>query len=309
MKEKTLVVMAAGMGSRFGGLKQIEPVGPSGEFILDYSIYDAIKAGFNKVVFVIKEENSEVFKSTIGVRIEDKIEVNYAYQRLDDLPEGFNVPIGRVKPWGTAHAIYAARKYINGPFGIINADDFYGRDAFMVLSNFFDNLNNDETTYSIVGYNVGKTMTEYGSVKRGVIESDENNNLLSIEECTISKDSNGKIIADPLDLLSGKETGNIRELKEDYPVNMNLIGVDKSFINYLEEDIVNFLNNMKDPLKSEYGLPYVLLKTIRVGKSTVKLLTTTSKWYGMTYREDLVELKSGIKKLIDEGIYKEDLWS
>ena len=310
MKEKTLVVMAAGMGSRFGGLKQIEPVGPTGEFILDYSIYDAIIAGFNKVVFVIKEENSEIFKSTIGKRIEDKIKVEYAYQLLNDLPSGFNVPDGRIKPWGTAHAIYAARKYINGDFGIINADDFYGRDAFMVLSKFFDEKeNSDKEVYSIVGYHVGKTMTDHGSVKRGVIECDSNNNLVSIEECTISKNDSGEIIADPLDLLSGKETGNIRVIDEEYPVNMNLIGVDKSFMNYLENDIVNFLNNMKDPLKSEYGLPYVLLKTMREGKSIVKLLNTTSKWYGMTYREDLEELKSGINKLISEGEYKEDLWS
>lgn len=310
MKEKTLVVMAAGMGSRFGGLKQIEPVGPHGEFILDYSIYDAIKAGFNKVVFVIKEENSEVFKNTIGKRIEDKIKVEYAYQSLSDLPSGFNVPVDRVKPWGTGHAIYAARKYINGSFGIINADDFYGRDAFMVLSNFFDTReNSDKYIYGIVGYEVGKTMTENGSVKRGVIETDNFNNIESIEECTISKNDFGDIIADPLDLLSGKETGNTRILKEDYPVNMNLIGVDETFMEYLSNDLENFLNNMKDPLKSEYGLPYALLKSMREGVSNIKLLTTTSKWYGMTYREDLVELKNGINKLIEDGEYKEDLWS
>lgn len=302
-KDLTLVVMAAGMGSRFGGLKQIEPVGPNGEFILDYSIYDAIKAGFNKVVFVIKEENFETFKNTIGARIESKIKVEYAFQKLDDIPNGYSVPEGRVKPWGTAHAIYAAREFIDGDFGIINADDFYGKDAFQVLGNFFKNkLTENINNYGIVVYHVGNTMTENGAVKRGICNGDKFGNLQSITECSIDKNEEGKIIANPL------ETEEHFEVEFDAPTSMNLIGVDKSFMKYLESDIEYFMNNMLNPLTSEYFLPSVLLKTIEEGYSNTKMLETTSKWYGITYREDLEELKSGIKILIAKGDYKEDLW-
>lgn len=302
-KELTLVVMAAGMGSRFGGLKQIEPVGPNGEFILDYSIYDAIKAGFNKVVFVIKEENYELFKSTIGNRIESKIKVEYAFQKLDDIPEEYEVPEGRVKPWGTAHAIYTVRDYISGDFGIINADDFYGKDAFQVLSDFFKNKEvKDKNIYSIVAYKVGNTMTENGAVKRGVCKADELGNLKSITECSIDKNEEGKIIANPL------ETEEYYEVDFDDPVSMNLMGVDKTLIDYICEDIKYFMEHKKDPLTSEYGLPAALLDTVRKNMSDVKLLKTESKWYGITYREDLDELKRGINSLIEKGDYKEDLW-
>ena len=300
----TLVVMAAGMGSRFGGLKQIEPVGPHGEFILDYSIYDAIRAGFKKVVFVIKEENYEVFKNTIGKRIEEKIKVEYAFQKLDDLPEGYSVPDGRIKPWGTAHAIYAAREFINGDFSIINADDFYGKDAFLVLADFFKNKDSKsaKNQYAIVAYHVGNTMTENGAVKRGVCKSDEEGNLVSITECSIDKNEEGKIIANPL------ETDEYYEVDFETPVSMNLMGVDKSLVDYIKDDFIYFLEHMKNPLTSEYGLPAALLDTIRKDMSNVKLLKTSSKWYGMTYREDLEELKNGINSLIEKGDYKEDLW-
>ncbi len=303
--ELTLVVMAAGMGSRFGGLKQIEPVGPHGEFILDYSIYDAIRAGFKKVVFVIKEENYEVFKNTIGKRIEEKIKVEYAFQKLDDLPNGYSVPEGRIKPWGTAHAIYAAREFINSDFAIINADDFYGKDAFLVLADFFKNKDSKsaKNQYGIVAYHVGNTMTENGAVKRGVCESDEEGNLVSITECSIDKNEMGKIIANPL------ETDEYYEIEFDTPVSMNLMGVDKSLVDYIKSDFVFFLEHMKNPLTSEYGLPAALLDTIRKDMSEVKLLKTSSKWYGMTYREDLEELKNGINSLIEKGDYKEDLWA
>lgn len=302
-KELTLVVMAAGMGSRFGGLKQIEPVGPNGEFILDYSIYDAIRAGFNKVVFVIKEENYELFKNTIGNRIESKIKVEYAFQKLEDIPEEYEVPENRVKPWGTAHAIYTVRDYINGDFGIINADDFYGKDAFQVLSDFFKNKEvKDKNIYSIVGYKVGNTMTENGAVKRGVCKVDEEGNLKSITECSIDKNEEGKIIANPL------ETDEYFEVDFDDPVSMNLMGVDKTLIDYICQDIKYFMEHKKDPLTSEYGLPAALLDTVRKGMSEVKLLKTESKWYGITYREDLDELKNGINSLIEKGVYKKDLW-
>ena len=302
--ELTLVVMAAGMGSRFGGLKQIEPVGPNGEFILDYSIYDAIETGFNKVVFVIKEENYELFKSTIGARIEKKIKVEYAFQDLNDVPVGFNIPEGRVKPWGTAHAIYAARKFINGPFGIINADDFYGRDAFKVLADFFKNRNiTDKFQYALVSYEVGNTITENGSVKRGLIYTDESNNVIKTLECVVEKNDSGVIVADEV------EGPQHLELEFDNPVNMNLMGCDETFMNFLIKEIPNFFNNMLDPLKSEFFLPKVLLDTYRSGYADVKMLRTKSKWFGITYKEDLPELKDGINKLIENGEYKKDLWS
>lgn len=302
--ELTLVVMAAGMGSRFGGLKQIEPVGPNGEFILDYSIYDAIRAGFNKVVFVIKEENFEIFKNTVGKRIEEKIKVEYAFQKIDDVPEGVNIPSERIKPWGTAHAIYAARNYINGDFGIINADDFYGKDAFQVLADFFKNkgTNNEKNLYGIVAYHVGNTMTLYGAVKRGVCFCDEDNNLVKTVECSVDKNEDGDIIASSL------LTDEVFKLDFTSPVSMNLIGCDKSFMTYLEKDITKFFNNLTDELKGEYFIPNVLLGTIKDNYADVKMLSTTSKWYGLTYKEDLKDLKEGIKELINKGEYKENLW-
>ena len=231
MKEKTLLIMAAGMGSRFGGLKQIEPIGPNGEFIIDYSIYDAIKSGFTKVVFIIKEENFELFKDTVGKRIESKIPVEYVFQKMEFLPEGYNVPEGRVKPWGTAHAILCAKDVIHEPFLVINSDDFYGSDAFRVASEFMDEEHkSDKEEFSLIGYKVVNMLTENGSVKRGVCMM-ESNKLLGIKESKVEQ-KEGVIEAEP---LNGEATFTVTP---DTLVSMNMLGFTPDIFNYIEKHFV-----------------------------------------------------------------------
>jgi len=298
-KDLTLLVLAAGMGSRFGGLKQIEPVGPNGEFIIDYSIYDAIKAGFNKVVFVIKEENYEVFKETIGKRIEDKIKVEYAFQKNNDIPEGINIPSERVKPLGTAHAIYATRNVINENFATINADDFYGRDAYMKAAEFLRNC--DSNQYGMIAYKMGNTLTENGKVKRGVVFS-ENGNLNHLIESSIYE-KDGFAICEP---LSGEEEFTT---SLDCPVSMNLFCLTRNLIDYIKSDITNFFTDeTNDLLTCEYLLPNVVFASSLEEGKPVKVIETDSKYLGMTYREDVELLKKGIIKEIENGTYKNDLW-
>ena len=299
MKEKTLVIMAAGMGSRFGGLKQIEPVGPSGEFIIDYSIYDAVKYGFNKIVFIIKEENYEIFKETIGKRIESHVKVEYAFQTLDDVPQGVKIPEERVKPLGTGQALYCARKYINGPFAVISADDFFGHESFELLSKSLDN----ENEYSVIGYLIGNTVSENLPVKRGVIFEDENHNLVAMKESKVIK--KGNII--DCETLDGKEKF---EVSLDHPVSMLMNGFQKEFIDFLNTDIIKFFGDEKLDLSTcEYLLPDVINSFINDTKMNFKIISTPSKWQGMTYKEDVEAVKDNIKGLIDKGIYKENLWS
>lgn len=296
----TLLILAAGMGSRFGGLKQIEPVGPNGEFIIDYSIYDAIKAGFNKVVFIIKEENYEIFKETIGKRVEDKINVEYVFQKLDDLPEIYTCPSDRVKPWGTAHAIWAARANINEPFAIINADDFYGYDAFRVISNFLQK-EVTENTYGLVGYKIKNTLTENGSVKRGVCKLD-GNYLDKIIESTVIKENN-TITASPLD------GSNSFIVDEDSCVSMNMLGFAPNLFSYIEKNFSDFFDKNKDDLlKCEYLIPDILTKASDENYAKTKVLPTTAKWEGVTYKEDKDSVVNAIKKLVDEGVYPQNLW-
>lgn len=298
-KDLTLLVLAAGMGSRFGGLKQIEPVGPNGEFIIDYSIYDAIEAGFNKVVFLIKEENYEIFKETVGKRVENKIRVEYAFQKITDVPEGVEIPEGRVKPLGTAHAIYAARGVIHENFATINADDFYGRDAYMKAAEFLRNCEDNE--YGVIGYKIGNTLTEVGSVKRGVIY-EENGNLKQIIESSIVE-NNGMAECTPLD---GKDafTTNL-----EHPVSMNLFCLTPKLIEYVKDNMKKFLTNPENDLNScEFYLPNAVFESSLVEDKPVKVITTDSKYLGMTYREDLEILKDGILNQIEAGIYKKDLW-
>lgn len=298
--ELTLLIMAAGMGSRFGGLKQIELVGPNGEFIIDYSIYDAIKAGFNKVVFVIKEENYEVFKETISKRIEDRIRVEYAFQDLNNLPSGYVCPSDRVKPWGTAHAILAAKNLINEPFAIINSDDFYGRDAYYVISKFLkeDRL---ENTYALVGYHVINTLTENGAVKRGVCKLD-GNYLDKIIESTVIKENN-TIIASPLD------GSNSFIVDEGTYVSMNMLGFNPSIFPYIENNFCKFLEINKDNiLNCEYLIPDVLSNAINENYAKTEVLPTSAKWEGVTYKEDKENVVNAIQKLIDEGVYPHNLW-
>lgn len=293
-KDLTLVIMAAGMGSRFGGLKQIEPVGPNGEFIIDYSIYDAIKAGFNKVVFIIKKSFEKEFKETIGKRVEGKIKVEYAYQEMDDVPAGVVVPEGREKPFGTGHALYTARNYIHEPFAVISADDFYGKEAFEDLGSGLQNTED----YIIIGYQIGSTLTENGSVKRGVI-FEEDGHLKKIVESKVEK-VNGVIEGSPLDGSEGYT------VEDDHPVSMLMYGLRPEAVDYVNKDIINFFNKA-DLTKDEYYLPDVL-NDIMYNGNTFNVVKTNSIWKGVTYATDLEELKNYIKDLIDKGVYPENLW-
>lgn len=302
-KDVTLVILAAGMGSRFGGLKQIEPMGPSDEFIIDYSVYDAIKAGFNKIVFIIKRENYELFKETIGKRVEPHIKVEYAFQELNNLPKGWDIPSGRMKPLGTAHAVLCAKDYVNEPFAMINSDDFYGRDAFIKAYEYLSNTDNDSSKYGMIGYMVANTLTENGSVKRGVCEVDSNNYLKSITESKIEKICN-EIVASPLD-CSDSFTVN-----SDDTVSMNFLLFTPSIFGYIEDGFSKFfIDNKEDLLTSEYLIPDVVSNLIKNGKASMKVIRTTASWHGVTYREDTPDVKNSIKKLVDEGEYKENLWS
>ncbi len=299
--ELTLLIMAAGMGSRFGGLKQIEPMGPNDEFLIDYSIYDAIKAGFNKVVFIIKEENYEIFKQTIGKRVEDKINTEYVFQDMNFLPVGYAAPSEREKPWGTAHAILCAKNNINEPFAIINADDFYGRDAYFVASNFLKNIKVDNS-YCLVGYKVKNTLTENGAVKRGVCNI-ENGYLKELIESNVERIDN-KIIAKPLD---GRDPFEITE--ETY-VSMNMLCFTPSIFTHIENRFEKFLDDNKDNiLKCEYLIPDLLEKLTIEGISTTKVIPTTAKWEGVTYKEDKERVVESIKKLVYEGEYPNKLWN
>lgn len=302
-KDVTLVILAAGMGSRFGGLKQIESMGPSDEFIIDYSVYDAIKAGFNKIVFIIKRENYELFKETIGKRVEPHIKVEYAFQELNNLPKGWDIPSGRMKPLGTAHAVLCAKDYVNEPFAMINSDDFYGRDAFIKAYKFLSNTDNDSSEYGMIGYMVANTLTENGSVKRGVCEVDSNNYLKSITESKIEKIGN-EIVASPLD---GSDSFTVNS---DDTVSMNFLLFTPSIFGYIEEGFSKFfMDNKEDLLTSEYLIPDVVSNLIKNGRASMEVIRTTASWHGVTYREDTPDVKNSIKNLVDEGEYKENLWS
>ena len=290
-----LVVMAAGMGSRFGGLKQIEPVGPNGEFILDYSIYDAIQNGFDKVVFIIKEENLNDFKETIGKRIEGKIKVEYAFQKTTTIPEGFEVPKDRVKPLGTGQALYCTKGYVDGPLAVISADDFYGGDAFKVLG---DSLKNTED-YSVIGYHIGNTIPENNSVKRGVCFT-KDGKLTDIIESKVER-IDGVIHGEPLD---GREAYT---MEEDHPVSMLMYGLRRDIYDYMEKDFREFLESGPDLNTCEYFLPTILDHMMKDGLE-IKVLPTTALWKGVTYKEDLDELKAHIRKAIENGEYPENLW-
>lgn len=295
--KKTLVILAAGMGSRFGGMKQIEPVGPNGEFIIDYSIYSAIKYGFTKIVFVIKEENYQIFKETIGSRIEDKIDVAYAFQKLDDIPLNFKVPEGRCKPWGTAHAIYSARNLIEGNFGVITADDFYGDDAFKVLSEYLDN--NDG--YCIVGYKIGTTLSENGAVKRGVIINDSGV-VSGIVESSCTKE-NDLVKCVPLN-----GTSDAFYVSLDHPVSMLLNGFTPNLLKTIEDEMIHSFENASDLSTYEMLLPDIIDLDIKNGVK-VDVINTTSTWKGMTYKEDKDNIIAFISKEIDAGVYPNKLWN
>lgn len=299
----TLVIMAAGMGSRFGGLKQIEPIDENGNFIIDYSIYDAIKVGFTKVVFIIKKENYEIFRETVGKRVEKYINVEYAFQELDKLPSGYSVPVGRVKPWGTGHAILCSKDLVKENFAIINSDDFYGRDAFRVIAEFLKNVKNDEgvQTYAMAGYMVKNTLTENGSVKRGIC-SVKDGYLTKLIESKIER-VDGVLEALPLD------GGDKYIVSDDDTVSMNMFGFTPQIFDYLEKRFPEFLDEHKDNINEcEYLIPTLVFEEIEKGLARVKALKTDAVWQGITYREDKDKVVSEIKALVDKGEYPQGVW-
>ena len=293
----TLLILAAGMGSRFGGLKQMEPMGPNGEFIIDYSVYDAKKAGFNKIVFVIKEEMYEDFKNTIGKRVEDKIDVEYVFQKMEDVP--VNIDFERVKPWGTGHAILECKNAINEPFAIINADDFYGRNSFVKAYQFLSDGICDKE-FGLIGYRACNTITENGSVKRGVCEI-KNGVLTGINESSIEK-------VDEHIHCKSLVDGNEYDVELNRLVSMNMLLFTPKIFDYLENDFVSFLNNIKDKEKDEFLIPEVVDLHIKSGDINVKVIETDSVWYGVTYKEDKDSVKNAINKLINNGEYSKNLW-
>ena len=298
-----LVILAAGMGSRFGGLKQIEPIDEYGNFIIDYSIYDAKLAGFDKVIFLIKEENLEIFKETVGKRVEKYIKVEYAFQRLNDVPEGIVLPKNRVKPLGTAQAILSCKDLVSDKFIIINADDFYGRDAFMVAAKFLKNLKpNSKNIYGNIGYMAKNTITENGSVKRGVLYFDNKNKLEKLVESKLEK-IDGKLYATPLD-----EPNNTKVISDDTLVSMNMFAFTSDIMTYLEDNYLQFFkDNMNNLDTCEYLIPTVVSDLIKAGKVNCDVLSTTSIWYGVTYKEDKDFVVKSIKDLCDNNVYPKGL--
>jgi len=298
-----LVILAAGMGSRFGGLKQLEKMDDAGNFLLDYSVYDAKMAGFDSVVFVIKKDFAIEFKESIGKRVEKIIKVEYAYQDLNDIPEGFSVPEGREKPWGTAHAIYAARDLIHEDFIIINGDDFYGRETFQVAHDFLAGLKpGSRGKYANVAFEVRNTMTENGSVKRGIAFEDDNHYLTKLIESKVER-VDGKVLCTPLD-----ESLEPFNCSEDTPVSMNLFCFNVDLIDELKKGFVEWMKVNGKTLKEEYLIPTVVDTMVREGRATLKLLSTPAVWFGVTYKEDKPMVVESLNKLVEKGVYKKGLY-
>ncbi|HAN20922.1 MAG: nucleotidyltransferase [Clostridiales bacterium GWF2_36_10] len=300
----TLVVMAAGMGSRYGGLKQLDPVGPGGEFIIDYAVYDAIKAGFTKVVFIIKEENFSLFKDTVGNRISGHINVEYAFQKIDNIPKGYKIPETRSKPWGTGHAVLSAKKFVDESFAVINADDFYGRESFYLIAEYLKKQKDtSKAHFCMAGFVIKNTLTENGHVARGICETNKDGNLINITERT-------KIMRIGRQVQFFEEETGWTAVDENTTVSMNCWGFEKSFFSTLEKGFTEFLESNKNDLsKCEYYLPSAVKESMISGESDVKVLITNAKWYGVTYREDRDTVVSYIKNQVEKGIYPRSLWN
>lgn len=301
MKKPTLVIMAAGMGSRYGGLKQIDPVDEQGHIIMDFSIYDAKKAGFEKVVFIIKKENEEEFRAKIGDRISEKMEVAYVYQELTNLPEGIQVPEGRVKPWGTGHAVLCAANEISGPFAVINADDYYGAHAFTVIYRYLTTHEDSGVyRYAMVGYQLENTLTENGHVARGICEMDEDGSLTKITERTrIEKREDGAAYTED-------DGQTWVHLPKNAVVSMNMWGFTESFLIELRRRFPRFLEKTleENPLKGEYFLPSVVGELLSEKAAVVQVLKTMDRWYGVTYKEDKPAVMDAIRKMKESGMYE-----
>ena len=304
MNKPTLMVLAAGMGSRYGGLKQIDPMGPNGETVLDYSVFDALAAGFGRVLFVIRKDFEDEFKSKVGAKFAERVQVDYAFQALDDLPVGFSVPAGREKPWGTAHAILAARDLVDGPFGMINADDFYGRDSYRQLAGFLS-VPRDESTrahFCMVGFLLSHTLSEFGSVARGVCARTPDGYLTSVTEML-------KIVKTPDGAENREDEANPVRLTGDELVSMNMWGFTSALLPLVKRKFVDFLREKGTELKSECFIPMVVDDLVRDGSADVRVLPTASSWFGVTYREDKPQAMESIRRLIDEGHYPANLWA
>ena len=307
MKKPVLIVMAAGMGSRYGGLKQLDPVGPHGELIIDYSIYDARRAGFETVIFVVKREMEEAFRAAIGDRLSRAMEVRYAFQELTDLPAGYAVPEGRAKPWGTCHAVLAARRLVDGPFAVINADDYYGPEGFQKIYDYLSAHPDRPGCYefAMVGYKVGNTVTAHGSVARGVCETDGEGCLIRVTErtCIEQDGAHARFTED------GGATWT--HLDGDTLVSMNLWGFTRSFLDEAQARFPAFLDRTlaENPLKGEYFLPGVVTQLLEEGRARVKVLPSDDRWHGVTYREDRPEVVAALADMTARGLYPEELWS
>jgi NDP-sugar pyrophosphorylase family protein len=299
MTKPTLLVMAAGMGSRYGGLKQIDPVGPSGETLMDYSIFDAIRAGFGKVVFVIRKDIEAPFKETIGAKFEKRIPVEYVFQELDKIPGEFKVPEGRTKPWGTTQAVLMAEDAIKEPFAVINADDFYGAEGYQVLAG---HLNSGSPDYAMVGFVLRNTLSEFGSVARGVSQADNDGYLKSVVELTkVERDGNGAKDTDP--------SGKVTQMTGDELVSLNMWGFTPAVFPQLRQHFRAFLERSGNDLKSENYVPSTVNELVSSGEARVKVLRTNDAWFGVTYREDRPRVVDSIAALVKKGKYPEKLWN
>jgi len=304
MTQPALVVMAAGIGSRYGGLKQIEPIGPNGEIMLDYSMYDARQAGFGRIIFIIKREIQDLFHSRINQTIGRHFDVTYVYQELDHLPEGITLPAGRKKPWGTGHAVLSCKDVIDIPFGVINADDFYGRNAFKALCTYLERARNKENDYDfcMVGYKLENTLTEHGYVARGVCKINQEGYLVEVRERTRIEKFGGTVMYTE----NGEQWF---EIPGDSLVSMNMWGFTPALFPELEKSFLNFLRNHEgELLGSEFFLPDVVNQLLAENKATVKVLPSNERWFGVTYKEDMDRVKQALRKLIKKGIYPETIW-
>jgi NDP-sugar pyrophosphorylase family protein len=297
----TLVILAAGMASRYGSMKQTQSFGPSGETIMEYSIYDAIKAGFGKVIFIIREDFAEVFKNIVEPKLKGRIETDYVYQKLESFTSGRAIPAERVKPWGTAHALLCCKGKINEPFAIINADDFYGTDGFKKAYNFLTTEVNDNC-YAIIGYELKKTLSDNGSVSRGVCEVDTNGNLKDIKERT-------KIYRNEKGIITYEDENGLHEVSEDASVSMNFFGFSPSVLALSEELFGNFLDKEINNPKGEFFIPLVVDDFVKSGKGNVKVIPTSAQWFGVTYKEDAPVVQASIDVLVKDGEYPESLWA
>jgi NDP-sugar pyrophosphorylase family protein len=298
----TLLILAAGIGSRYGGLKQLDRIGPSGETIIDYSIYDALQAGFGKVIFVIKESIESDFKEAFVERLNEKIAIDYVFQETWMVPEGIEIPDNRSKPWGTGHAVMMADGKINGPFAVINADDFYGRGAFMALAGYYKNgLPGNTNDYCMVGYKVSNTLSEFGAVSRGICQTDENSFLVDVVERTHIERREGVIV-----YKDGKD--NLVPISDDSIVSMNFWGFTPSFFNFLKKGFGDFIKKNADNLKAEFYIPTMVNALINSKEASVRILDCNEQWFGMTYKEDRETVVKKIRELVKQGLYPENLW-